>query len=226
VSLVSALLALSSAAAGLRTLLIDADPWLDIQRVWLGLDKARSLESLRGTSEGPEALVTNVSGGLELVSFGAGDVFERDHRALVRRVPSIFDAREVVIVDAGSRLESLDRCLDLQVGSILIVSGADAVALASTHAMIKAIGARIDLQPTVLFNRVDPEGAAAGESVLSEGARRFLGTVPAVAGHFPEDVEVRARLADGATLPESLADSTLPGFTPALMSRLQPWRVA
>ena len=223
VSLISALLALRSTSAGLRTLLVDADPWLDMQRIWLGLPKGPALESIRGSAEGPESLVMPVSGGLELVSFGAGEVHERDHRALMRRVPSVFDTRDAVVVDAGTRLESLARCIDLQVGSILIVTGADAVALASTHALIKAIRARADLQPVVLFNRVSEEEASAGEQVLTEGARRFLGVTPVMAGHVPDDRGLRDRLAEGGTLAQSLVDSELTELATGLMTALQPW---
>lgn len=224
VSLVSALLCLRSTVAGYRSLLVDADPWLDMQRVWLGLPKGPSLASLRAGSDGPEALVTRVADKLELVSFGGGELSERDDRALVRRVPSIFSARDVVVVDAGSRLESLTRCTDLRVGSILVVSAADAIALASTHALLKVIRATMELRPYVLFNRVEESQAAAAADVLSEGARRFLGEAPALCGHLPMDVALDGRLADGATLPESLLGSTVAEQALGVMRTLPPWQ--
>jgi len=224
VSLVSALLTLRSALAGYRTLLVDADPWLDLQRVWLGLPKGPSLGLLRGGREGAEALVTRVAANLEIVSFGGGEAPEREDRALMRRVPAVFATRDVVVVDAGSRLESLTRCLDLRVGGVLIVSGADAVALASTHALLKALRATLDLPPSVLFNRVDGKQGEAAARVLEEGGRRFLGAAPAIAGVLPFDNGFASRLADGATLPESLLDSALARLAPDFMRTLAPWQ--
>lgn len=226
VSLVAALLTLRSALSGYRALLVDADPWLDMQRIWLGLPKGPSLAKLRGGREGPEALVTQVAAGLEIVSFGGGETSERDDRTLVRRVASIFGTRDVVVVDAGSRLESLTRCADLAVGSVLVVSGADAVALASTHALAKALGSTLDARGAVLFNRTEAEQASAAAEVLSEGARRFLGTSIPVVGHLPFDADVAGRLAGGATLPESLLGSSLPESAVEVMRGLPPWRPA
>ena len=226
VSLVAAVLALRSRLAGHRTLLVDADPWLDVQRVWLGLPKGPSLEALRAGGAGPEALVTSISDGLDLLSFGAGEALEREQRTLVRRIPSIFMDRDVVVVDAGTRLESLERCLDLSVGSILVVSGADAIGLASTHALIKALRGRAEVTPSVVLNRVTEDEAAAGRMVLVEGARRFLGFEPEVTGYLPTDLGFRDRIASGATLPESLLGSSLTQQVAGLMPRLRPWRAA
>lgn len=222
-SLVAAALALRSTLAGLRTLLVDADPWLDMQRVWLGLPKGPTLESLRRGRE-PESLVTPVSPNLELISFGEGENAERDNRALARRVSSVFSARDIVVVDAGSRLESLTRCVDLRVGSILIVSGADALALASTHALFKAMRALMDLRPSVLFNRVDGDEAVSASAVLCDGGRRFLGAAPAIAGHLPDDPGLRVRLSDGASIPESLIGSPITSRMAEVMRSLQPWQ--
>ena len=75
VSLVSALLAIRGAQAGLKTLLVDAEPWLDVQRVWLGLDKGRSLAEVG--SDPVESLVTHVHGSLDLLSLGGGPSTDR-----------------------------------------------------------------------------------------------------------------------------------------------------
>ncbi len=223
VSLVSVLLAIRSARAGRRTLLVDADPWLDMQRVWLGLPKAPSLDDRTLGPADIETRVTTVGGGLELLSLGAGEARGRDRRAVVRRVPSIFRDRDAVIVDAGSRLESVERCADLDVGSVLIVSGSDAVGLASTHALLKAMRSRTEVQPTILFNGVDADGARAAGTVLIKGAERFLGTTPSILGGLPSDATVSDGLAQGATLLECLVSSELPARVEGIMPLLPPW---
>lgn len=226
VSLVSVMLAIRSARAGHRTLLVDADPWLDMQRVWLGLRKAPSWDQRPMGVEDIEARITKVHGGLELLSFGSGESTERDRRAVTRRVPTAFRDRDAVVIDAGSRLESVERCADLDAGSVLVVSGSDAVGLASTHALLKAMASRTELRPVVLFNQVDEADARAAGIVLTKGAQRFLGTTPQVLGGLPLDSVVSDGLAQGATLLECLVSSHLPQRVAEIMPNLSPWAEA
>ncbi len=224
VSLLAAVLAICSARAGRGTLLVDADPWLDVQRVWLGLPPGPSLADV--PSVGAEALVRTVHGDLELASFAGSDVVDRSHRALVRRVPPVFDSRDAVVVDAGSRLEAVERCVDLRVGSVVIVSTPDAIGLASTHALLKAFRTRAEIEPVVLLNRVTRTETDLAAGVLAEGARRFLGAPPTVVGGLPTDPRLASGLEDGAMLAESLVSSSLPGHVADVMPHLLPWAAA
>lgn len=226
VSLVSALLAIRSANAGLRTLLVDAEPWMEVQRVWLGQPKGMTLDELKGSDLEAEALVRTIHGPLELLSLGASETLSRERRSLLRRVPPLFTERDVVVIDAGSRLEGLQRVFDLKVGSVLIVSGADAVGLASTHAMLKALAGKGDLSAAVLFNRLTEAEAASAGSVLSEGALRFLRREIDVVGSLPEDRALSDPEDPDALLPERLVASTLPHLVTSVMTRLLPWRSA
>jgi MinD-like ATPase involved in chromosome partitioning or flagellar assembly len=167
--------------------------------------------------------VTPLHDSLELASLGHGGAVGPDRRALLRRVPTIFERRSVVVVDAGSRLEGLERCLDLKVGSILVISGSDAMSLASTHALIKATREMSELDLAVVFNRVHRDEARAGAAVLEEGARRFLGHVPRIVGPVGLDSGLQERLATGATLLQSLVESSLPDQIADLMPELRPW---
>jgi MinD-like ATPase involved in chromosome partitioning or flagellar assembly len=226
VSLVSALLALASARSGRRTLLVDADPWLDVQRIWMGLPKGPRLETLRSSGGDPESLVVRVGGGLELASLGTSEPTNPGWRALVRRIPHIFAARQAVVVDAGSRLEALERCADLRVGSLLIVTEVDAVALGATHALVKAIRSRLAVPWQVVVNRAAADAAEAAASVLAAGMRRFMQCELASAGYIPHDLAFRDRLAASGALLDALADSSLIDIAPSLMDRLAPWRNA
>lgn len=226
VSLVSALLAIRSANAGLRTLLVDAEPWMEVQRVWLGQPPGATLDELRGTDTDAESLVRRVHGQLELLSLGAAETLSRERRALLRRVPPLFTDRDIVVVDAGSRLEGLQRVFDLKVGSVLIVSGADAVGLASTHAMLKALAGKGDLPAAVLFNRLTEAEATSAASVLCEGAVRFLRREVHVAGSLPDDRSVSSPEDPDALLPEQLVASTLPHLVTNVMTGLLPWKSA
>lgn len=222
VSLVAAALALRSSALGRRTLLVDADPWLDLQRIWLGAPAGAPLADLRGGDD-PESLVVSVGGRLELLSFGSGGPSDPDVRALARRVPAIFGSRDTVVVDAGSGLSALERALDLNAGSMVCVSGADPVSLATTHAMIKACTSTSPLAPVVLFNHVREEQAEAGRAVLSEGGRSYLGFEPWVAGVLSTDTELHRTLATGGLLPAALTGSELMSSIGAILPTLAPW---
>jgi len=221
VSLLAVTLAIRSAQAGHRTLLVDADPWLDMQRVWLGLPGRRAPRDHPGAD--PEELVDRVHGHLELLSCGPGEDTDREHRVFTRRLASLYPSRDAVVVDAGTRLESVERCADLSVGSLVLVSACDPIGLASTHAMLKAIGTRMEAPPAIVFNRAGRSGVLAAGAVLKEGAERFLGGAPDVTGGLREDASLEERLAGGATVAESLLGSRLLDDVGALMPRLLPW---
>ena len=223
VSLVAAAMAVRSAALGRRTLLVDADPWLDIQRIWLGAPTGVPLDSLRGGSD-PESLVVEVASRLELLSFGSGRPSDPDLRALARRVPTVFEDRDTVVVDAGSGLTALERALDLNVGSLLCVSGADPVGLATTHAMIKACASASPMVPSVLFNHVRDNQATAGQAVLAEGGRSYLGFEPRVTGVLPTDAALHRALARGDLLPSALTGSDLMERVGGVLPTLATWR--
>lgn len=197
---------------------------MEVQRVWLGQPQGASLEDLRGTDVEAESLVRRVHGQLELLSLGAAETLSRERRALLRRVVPVFEDRDIVVVDAGSRLAGLERVFDLRVGSVLVVSGADAVGLASTHAMLKALVAKGDLPASVLFNRLTEAEAGGAEAVLREGSFRFLRRDVAVAGSLPDDPSLANPEDPDALLPEQLVASTLPHVVTSAMTRLLPWQ--
>lgn len=219
-SLVSALLAIGCAHTGRRTLLVDAEPWLDVQRVWLGLEKGLGLDEIGG--DAVESLVVPVHGTLELLSLTAGPTSDRSVRGLMRRVPPLFHERDLVVLDVGTRITALERLVDLRAGSVVVVSANDAIGLASTHAMLKAIHAQTDLPSSILFNRSGESETERSSAVLREGARRFLGRDLSVLGALPEDPDLVHRLAAGSRLPEALVQSALPNLVQPLLERLLP----
>lgn len=223
VSLVSTLLAYASAErTRRRTLLVDADPWLDVQRIWLDVREGPGLESIRAGDA--EALVRAVAGDLELASLRCADTGAPGSRALVRRFSHVFGSRQAVVVDAGARLEALEKCVDLRVGSILIVSDVDAVALGATHAMVKAIRMYLDVPWYVLFNRTDANASEVALPILSAGIRRFLGTDPVIVGHLPEDPSLKPEVGTSRAVLPAIATSRLLGIVADLLPRLLPWR--
>ena len=220
VSLVAAMLAIRGAGMGRRTLLVDAEPWLDVQRVWLGAQRTRTLEEIG--SDPIEELVTPVHGSLDLLSLTAGSSGARELRAIVRRVPPLFGDRDLVVVDAGTRLHALERMVDLRVGSVLVVTEPDAIGLASTHAMLKALIAHTEIPFRILFNRAGHSDAEVASTVLRDGAKRFLARDLDILGSLPEDGMLTSGIASGSRLPELLVQSSLLERVGPVLSRLLP----
>lgn len=218
--MVSALLAIRGASVGRRTLLVDAEPWLDVQRVWLGAPRTVTLAEL---GSGPvERLVAPVHGSLELLSLTAGASESREVRAIVRRVPPLFNDRDLVVVDAGTRLHALERMIDLRVGSVVVVTAADAIGLASTHAMLKALMVHAEAPARILFNRTGGQELDVAASVLREGAKRFLACDLDILGALPEDPGLTNGITRGSRLPELLVQSTLLDQVHPVLTQLLP----
>lgn len=220
VSLIAALLAIRGASVGRRTLLVDAEPWLDVQRVWLGASRTPTLTELGSGSV--DQLVTPVHGSLELLSLTVGSSESRDVRAVVRRVPPLFSDRDLVVVDAGTRLHALERMIDLRVGSVVIVSASDAIGLASTHAMTKALMVHSEAPSRILFNRTGGADVEVAASVLREGAQRFLHCDLDILGALPEDPALTSGISRGSRLPELLVQSPLLDQVQPVLAQLLP----
>src|SRR5688500_7118936 len=113
-SVVAAMLALSAAAMGRRVLLADLDEHVGPQRFLLGVAPTHGLGALR-RGVAPEALLVPVSTTLSLLPGGPADGAEAgdaplapaERRALLRRAASCFAQHELVVVDAGSRLDGV-----------------------------------------------------------------------------------------------------------------------
>jgi len=106
---------------------------------------------------------------------------------------------------------------------LLVVTGADPVGLAATHAFLKAVSDATAAPAVVLFNRVRADEAVLGEAVLAEGGRRFLGGEPRTAGVLPPDDTLGHGLATGAQLTEAFGRSGLAAHVDRVMDHLPPW---
>lgn len=222
-SLVAGLLAARAHAAGHRTLLVDADPLVGSQHLLWGVAEGAGIEALRGAVLEPEDLPVEVAPGLSLLTLHVGDggVSEAEVRTLLRRTTMLFSAREVVVVDAGSRRSSLRLCRDLGVRTVVVVAEVGPVGIATTHALLKAADLDTpELRPSVVFNRTDAHEAERGAETLRDGVDRFLDLPLSLAGVLPLDVRLAAAMAEGATLPDVLADSPLLELGDALLMQL------
>ena len=217
-SLLATLLSAAAAGDGIRTLLIDADDLVSPLAMTLGITPRASWMDLRGGRVAPPAVVTPVSttlslvaGGQERLGGGSGAPCPAPERkACMRRLQMLAESADLVVIDAGSRLDAVLAAITPHAGERLLAvsSGSDPVGLASTYALCKAVHERHPaLAVEVLVNRQDPREAARYHEAVDAGARQFLGWTLPLAGAIPDDPTLAATLRAGLPFLEAAAGS-------------------
>jgi MinD-like ATPase involved in chromosome partitioning or flagellar assembly len=227
-STVAALLALVSAAEGLRVLLVDAVPDFGALHLLLGAEPGPGLGALRGGDLEPEDLLVPVADGLSLVTCASADEpgaapGDVERRALLRRIAGLYDAFELVVVDGGSRRDAVLAACDAGAARLALVCGTDRIALAATHAIVKVAAAAAQAIPvSILFNRAGDAEAEAAFDVLRDGVGRFLGRTVGLAGSVPDDPGFRHAIETGLTIQAAAARSAIAGAVRDLAERIAP----
>ena len=210
-STVSALMALSAAERGLRVLLVDADENVGGLHVLFGLpDCGAGIGALKGGDVTPEELLVPVGPGLSLLPGGgagedgtlAGAVAER--RILLSRVASLYERYDMVVVDGGSRLESVMAACRAGAERLMAVTAPDRISLAAGYALFKVARTRFpDLPVDVVVNGTSSANADEVFSVVQAAAATFLATPVSHAGSVPQDTVLEAALEAGRSIQEA-----------------------
>lgn len=222
-STTAALLALAAHAEGRAVLLVDAQP-LGTLRLMLGVTAERGLDALRDGVT-PEQLVTRLGAGLDFIAAGESALpsTAAERRALLRRLTGLFEAYDLVIVDAGARVEGVVAACDAGADTLLAVVAPDPISLAAAHAVFKTAAARATVPRFAAI--VNPAGDGAADAtfaVLQHGVRRFLGRDLLRAGSLPDDAAFRAACADGVPLVAAALQSTLFDAAAATLRTVSP----
>jgi MinD-like ATPase involved in chromosome partitioning or flagellar assembly len=183
-------------------LLVDAGARFGALHLLLGVEPARSMESLRGGGTEPEELLVPIAPTLSLLPGGVspdeGALSPAERRLLFRRVVSLYPRFDVVVVDAGSTLDTVTAACANGVGRFLVVTGADRIATVATYALVKALHqASPALGIEVLPNRYDDDTATRAFEHVHAAAERFLGLDLPLAGAIPDDPLFASALAAG-----------------------------
>lgn len=213
-SLVAALLGLTAAGEGRRVLLVDGTESYGALHLMLGVVPRHPLAALRGGRAGADELLTPVADGLSLFPGGGADAPDAaplsvaERQILFRRVAELYDGHDLVVVDAGSRLEAVLTACGGGVTRVLLVATEDQIAMAACHALLKAVDARMPGLPVdVLVNRATDRDAAEVHAHLASAAERFLARAVGFAGAVPDDPCLQGGLGAGMTVQDAAAGS-------------------
>jgi flagellar biosynthesis protein FlhG len=224
-STVATLLA-SAMSEDQNVLLVETGHQLGVMHHLLGVDPTHTLDDLRAGRAEPEQLLVPVAERLTLLSAHSpptADLLSAAERKLLfRRTAALFERFQLVVVDAGSTVDSIvTACADG--GRFLAVSAPDRIAVISTYALIKLLHLRCpDMALEVVTNRCDQDAATRTMESLTEACARFLGRPVDFAGAVPDDPNFTNALAAGVNAVDAAAGSPAADALRLIGNRLAP----
>lgn len=209
-----------------HVLLVETGHQIGVMHHLLGVDPAHTLDDLRAGRAEPEQLLVPVADRLTLLSAHSPPTAEvlsgAERKLLFRRTAALYERFELVVVDAGSTVDSIvSACTDG--GRFLAVSAPDRIAVISTYALIKLLHLRCpDVALEVVANRCDQDAANRTIESLTEACERFLGRPVEFAGAVPDDPNFTNALAAGVNAIDAAAGSHAADALRAIGNRLAP----
>ena len=217
-STLASLLAAVTSSTGARVLLVDGTADVGTQHLLLGTAPGAGWLALRGGESTPDDALVTVTDSLTLLpgtaieEYAAGMISAAERQALFRRVASLYPRYDLVIVDGGSKLESVLAACAAGVGSVLAVTTPDRVSVAATYGLVKILeGRHPGISIRALMNRNQDGAAQEASEILRAGARRFLDRTIGHAGTVPEDQCLRAGLEAGMNVQDAAVGSDAAG---------------
>lgn len=209
-SVVSALLALDASRRGEEVLLVDADEGVGSLHLMFGLtDPGPGLGSLRGGERAPEDLLVRVAPGLALFPGGGGGVqatlavAAAEQRVLLRRVAGLYEHFGLVVVDGGSRLDTVMAACMAGAERLLCVTSAERISVAATYALFKVARSRFASLPVELIvSGASRLSGQATHGIVQAAAESFLDTRVDLGGAVPRDDALVSVLESGRTIAE------------------------
>jgi MinD-like ATPase involved in chromosome partitioning or flagellar assembly len=229
-SIVAALTALTAAERDARVLLVDAAETSGAQHHLFGVRPTHSVWSLSDEQSNPEDGLIALDDNLTLVTGGtSGDATmpsnDVDRRAALTRLAHVFSNYDIVIFDAGSRLDTITAVTETADASLLLVTSADRLALAANYALVKAVrGRRADASISVLANRHGEALAEEACDFLVGACSHFLGHTIDIVGALPDDPCLQAAIGAGMTVRDALDGSPAAESMRGILSRVIPSR--
>ncbi|MFI5010669.1 MAG: AAA family ATPase [Solirubrobacterales bacterium] len=209
-SVLAVSLAAAFARSGRRTLLLDGAQNQGNLHILLGIRPAAPLSSVFAGEARPEDLLVPVMQRLSLLPADSGDevlyaLGAIDRARLHRRLSSLYDGFDMIVIDGGSGIDSVVRAAGIRASRLAVVATPEPASLADAYALLKIVNLQIPSLPIeVMVNRVaaDEEGQAVFDR-LHLAAERFLRRELGYLGCVPEDDSLR----QGARRPGALLEA-------------------
>lgn len=212
-SVIASLAALSAAERGDRVLLVDANEGGGTLHHLFGVRPTASLWMLNDSRTQPADVLMSIGERLTLVAGGtsgsaAAPLTDAERRGAFARLAHVYGDYDTIIVDGGSRLDTIIAVAELTDPTLLLVTSADRLALAANYALVKSIsGRRSDAPIAVLANRHSEVLAGEACDFLIGACSHFLGRTIDVAGVIPDDPCLQAAVGAGMTVRDALDGS-------------------
>jgi flagellar biosynthesis protein FlhG len=222
-STVCAMLAAAGHAKGLKTLLVDGDEVSGALHLLLGSDPGvEGIGLLKDPGISPDDLLVPLGRGLDLLPGGGGvddglvSISGGERRYVYGRLRDLFVRYSLVVVDGGSRLDSVGAACQTGAERLIAVTTPDRVASGVCYALLKATYARFPgLQMGLVVNHASRIIGRQVAGVVSQAAERFLEIEVGYHGAVPTDGRVSQMIAEGGPWIGTVADGSLPAFSAA-----------
>jgi len=227
-SVIASLAALSATARGDKVLLIDANEGSGSLHHLFGVRPTSSLWMLTDERTQPVDVLMSIDERLTLVCGGTtgaavAPATDAERRGALGRLAHVYKDFDTIIIDAGSRLDTISAVSELTDPTLLLVTSADRLALAANYALVKSVSAkRSDASIAVLANRHSESLAGEACDFLIGACSHFLGRTIDVAGVIPDDPCLQAAVGAGMTVHDALEGSPAAEAVRAVLSRFIP----
>ena len=193
-------LAARFAAAGRRTVLLDADMGLANADVLCGLDLPYNLAHVIARRKKLSEVIADAPGGFKLVGGASGlatmaDLPPEEHARLMEALAQLERACDIILIDTGAGISPNVLSFTRAADQTLVVTTPEPTSLTDAYATIKVISRQrpaADLRPiSLLVNEVTSATEARGVyERVAKVAREFLGVALGDAGFVPLDPAV------------------------------------
>jgi len=227
-SVIAALTAIAAAERGDRVLLVDATEAGGTLHHLFGVRPTNSLWMLTDTRIDPTDTVIAIDAHLSLVAGGTSatavaPLVDADRRATLTRLGELYSQFDFVVVDAGSRLDTITAVSELAEPAVLLVTSADRLALAANYALVKSVSIRRrDARISVIANRHGESLAGEACDFLVGACSHFLNRSIEVVGAVPDDACLQAAVGAGMTVRDALDGSPAVEAIRAAVTTLLP----
>ena len=227
-SVIATLLAIAAAERGDRVLLVDCSEAGGTLHHLFSVRPTTSLWMLiDGRTAASEAVIA-IDKNLSLVAGGTSGTAvppatDDERRAALARIAALYAQYDFVIIDGGSRLDTITATTELADPAVLLVTSADRLALAANYALVKWIsGRRSDTQIAVIANRHGEALAEEACEFLSGACSHFLNRSIEIVGAIPDDPCLQAAVGAGMTVRDAVDGSPAADAVRAVLSQLFP----